>query len=91
MLEHFVNGFEAFFSWSSFFYMNLGLFLGIIFGAVPGLTVMLCLVLLLPLTYNLGAIDSFMFLLGIYCAGSYGGSISAILIRTPERLTQRQQ
>lgn len=83
MLEHFVNGFEAFFSWSSFFYMNLGLFLGIIFGAVPGLTVMLCLVLLLPLTYNLGAIDSFMFLLGIYCAGSYGGSISAILIRTP--------
>ncbi len=43
--------------------MNLGLFLGIIFGAVPGLTVMLCLVLLLPLTYNLGAIDSLCFCL----------------------------
>ncbi|MBE2893695.1 tripartite tricarboxylate transporter permease [Spirabiliibacterium falconis] len=83
MWDHFINGFDAFFSLSSFLYINLGLFLGIIFGAVPGLTVMLCLVLLLPITYNLGAIDSFMFLLGIYCAGSYGGSISAILIRTP--------
>ncbi|MFP4760911.1 tripartite tricarboxylate transporter permease [Pasteurella multocida] len=63
--------------------MNLGLFLGIVFGSIPGLTVMLCLVLFLPITYSLNAIHSFMFLLGIYCAGSYGGSISAILIKTP--------
>ncbi len=63
--------------------MNIGLFLGIIFGAIPGLTVMLCIVLFLPFTYSMSAIHSFMFLLGIYCAGSYGGSVSAILIKTP--------
>lgn len=83
MLENIMAGFQEFFSISSFIYMNLGLFLGIVFGSIPGLTVMLCLVLFLPMTYTLGAIDSFMFLLGIYCAGSYGGSISAILIKTP--------
>ena len=83
MFDQMLAGFSAFFNWGSFFYMNLGLFLGIIFGSVPGLTVMLCLVLFLPITYSLDAIHSFMFLLGIYCAGSYGGSISAILIKTP--------
>ena len=75
MLENIMAGFQEFFSISSFIYMNLGLFLGIVFGSIPGLTIMLCLVLFLPMTYTLGAIDSFMFLLGIYCAGSYGGSI----------------
>lgn len=83
MLDFMISGFQEFFSVGSFIYMNLGLFLGIIFGSIPGLTVMLCLILFLPVTYSLDAIHSFMFLLGIYCAGSYGGSISAILIKTP--------
>ena len=68
---------------SNLIYMNLGLLLGMVFGAIPGLTVLLCIVIFLPLTYALDPIPSFMFLLGIYCAGSYGGSISAILIGTP--------
>ncbi|MDH2926694.1 tripartite tricarboxylate transporter permease [Lonepinella koalarum] len=83
MWDLMVSGFGEFFNWGSFLWINLGLFLGIVFGSIPGLTVMLCLVLFLPITYSLGAIHSFMFLLGIYCAGSYGGSISAILIKTP--------
>ncbi len=82
-MDLFIQGFQAFFSLSSFLYMNIGLFLGVLFGAIPGLTVILCIVLFLPFTYTMGPIPSFMFLLGIYCAGSYGGSISAILIRTP--------
>lgn len=72
-----------FFHLSNFIYINIGLFLGVVFGAIPGLTVILCIVLFLPFTYTLGPIQSFMFLLGFYCAGSYGGSISAILIKTP--------
>lgn len=83
MFDLMISGFYEFFNLESFLYMNLGLFLGIVFGSIPGLTVMLCLVLFLPITYSLNAIHSFMFLLGIYCAGSYGGSISAILIKTP--------
>lgn len=83
MFDQMIAGFNEFFNWGSFLYMNLGLFLGIVFGSIPGLTVMLCLVLFLPVTYSLNAIHSFMFLLGIYCAGSYGGSISAILINPP--------
>ncbi len=82
-MDLFLQGFQQFFHLSSFIYMNIGLLLGVIFGAIPGLTVILCIVLFLPFTYTLGPIDSFMFLLGMYCSGSYGGSISAILIKTP--------
>ncbi len=78
-----IEGFQQLFQLSNFIAMNIGLLLGMIFGAIPGLTVILCIVLFLPFTYSMGAIQSFMFLLGMYCAGSYGGSISAILIKTP--------
>lgn len=82
-MDTFISGLDMFLQPSSFIYLNIGLFLGLIFGSIPGLTVMLCLILFMPFTYSINAIESFMFLLGIYCAGSYGGSISAILIKTP--------
>ena len=74
---------RSLFHLDNFVWMNIGLLIGVIFGAVPGMTVILAIVLFLPFTYSLGPIQSFMFLLGIYCAGGYGGSISAILIHTP--------
>lgn len=82
-MDLFIQGCQELFHISNFIYINIGLLLGVIFGAIPGLTVILCLVLFLPFTYSLAPIPSFMFLLGMYCAGSYGGSISAILINTP--------
>ena len=45
--------------------------------------------LFLPVTYTMTAIPGMMFLLGIYCAGGYGGSVSAILINTPGTPTPR--
>ena len=83
MFSNIAAGFFEFFNLSSFVYMNLGLLLGVVFGSIPGLTVLLCIVLFLPFTYSLAPIPSFMFLLGIYCSGSYGGSISAIMIKAP--------
>ena len=47
------------------------------------MSVILCVILFLPVTYTMTAIPGMMFLLGIYCAGGYGGSVSAILINTP--------
>ena len=57
--------------------------MGAVFAAIPGLSVILCVILFLPVTYTMTAIPGMMFLLGIYCAGGYGGSVSAILINTP--------
>ncbi len=57
--------------------------MGITIGALPGLTVTMGVALLLPLTFNFPTVQSFLALMGIYCGGVYGGSISAILMGIP--------
>lgn len=61
----------------------LGVFGGIIIGALPGLTVNMGIALLLPLTYTFQGMTGILLLLGVYCGAVYGGSITAILISTP--------
>jgi len=58
-------------------------FLGIVIGAIPGLTVTLGIILLLPLTYGMTKTTAILTLLSVYVGGCYGGSISAILINIP--------
>lgn len=60
-----------------------GVFIGIMFGAVPGLTATLAIALLSPLTFNMEPIPAMLLLLGIFAGGMYGGSITAITIRAP--------
>ena len=83
MLEYIGPALEHLFTIENFVWMNLGVFIGAVFAAIPGLSVILCVILFLPFTYKMTAIPGMMFLLGIYCAGGYGGSVSAILINTP--------
>lgn len=71
------------FSLQSVLWMNVGLATGIIVGALPGLTGTMAIALLLPVTYGMESIYGMMLLLGVYCGGIYGGSITAILINTP--------
>lgn len=56
---------------------------GIIIGAMPGLSSVMGLSILLPFTFALEGLGGIMMLLGIFCGSIYGGSISAILINTP--------
>jgi putative tricarboxylic transport membrane protein len=60
-----------------------GTFLGVVVGALPGLSGSTTAALLLPLTIGMGATASIAFLGAIYCAANFGGSITAILINTP--------
>lgn len=60
-----------------------GLALGVIVGAVPGLTATMTIAILMPFTFFLPASVAIGFLLGIYKGAVYGGSIPAILINTP--------
>ncbi len=56
---------------------------GILIGALPGLSVNMGIALLFPLTFSFQGVGGILMLLGIYCGAIYGGSISAILLRTP--------
>ena len=83
MLEFIVPALQNLLTIENLIWINLGVFIGSVFAAIPGLTVILCIILFLPFTYQMTAIPGMMFLLGIYCAGGYGGSVRAR--RTPRR------
>lgn len=68
---------------ANFLLVAMGVFIGIVFGAVPGLTATLAIALLSPLTFNMEPIPAMVLLLGIFAGGMYGGSITAITIRAP--------
>jgi putative tricarboxylic transport membrane protein len=57
--------------------------LGIIFGALPGLTATLGVALLTTLTYGMNTSTAMIALLAIYVGGVYGGSYASILINIP--------
>lgn len=58
-------------------------FLGILFGAMPGLTSTLGVALLTALTYSMATPMAMICLLAIYVGGTYGGSYASILINIP--------
>jgi len=61
----------------------LGVGIGIFIGAIPGFTGAMGVALALPFTFYLHPITAILFLVGIYKGAIYGGSITAILIKTP--------
>ena len=64
-------------------YIFGGVAVGMVLGAIPGLTATMAIALVIPLTYYLTPTQSLIMLLAAYNAGTFGGSISAVLIGTP--------
>ena len=63
--------------------MFVGVFIGIIFGALPGLTTVACLSMFLPVTYVMSQEMGLSMLTAIYIGGMSGGLVSAILLNIP--------
>jgi putative tricarboxylic transport membrane protein len=61
----------------------LGVFVGIIFGALPGMTATMAVAIFLPLTYAYDLNTALFLLLGLYVGGISGGLVPAILINIP--------
>ncbi|WFA08069.1 tripartite tricarboxylate transporter permease [Tissierella sp. Yu-01] len=61
----------------------IGVVVGIIFGAVPGLTATTAIAMFLPITYSLSATVGISLLVALYIGGISGGLISAILLNMP--------
>lgn len=61
----------------------VGVIVGLVVGALPGLSATLAVALLVPFTFDLEIMPALALLIGIYCGAIYGGSVTAILFRTP--------
>lgn len=76
-------GFANVFAPMNFLLMVFGTVMGVVIGCLPGLSGSMGIILLLPLVYTLEKSTSLVMLCGIFCGSMFGGSVSAILLRTP--------
>lgn len=61
----------------------IGTLFGMVCGALPGLSSSMAIILCLPFTYSMDPISGILLLISVYVGGATGGSISAILLKTP--------
>jgi putative tricarboxylic transport membrane protein len=83
MFENFVMGLSVTMLPANIFAIVLGVLIGLIFGTIPGLSGVTAVSLLVPFTYGISPITGLLIMIGVYCAATYGGSISAILFNMP--------
>jgi len=74
---HLVASIEAFLA------LGAGVAIGVVGGAIPGMSATMAVALTLPFTFAMQPITGILLLLGVYKGGIFGGSIPAILIKTP--------
>jgi putative tricarboxylic transport membrane protein len=60
-----------------------GVLAGVMLGAIPGLNSPMGTALLIPFTYSMDPTNGLLLLSAVYCGGTFGGSISAILFNVP--------
>lgn len=64
-------------------YLFLGVFFGIIAGAIPGFTFTMAIILAFPFTFGMDPIQGLTLMIGIYIGGLSGGLISGMLLGIP--------
>lgn len=77
------EAFMVFLSLQNILIVGIGVAIGTIIGAIPGMTTPMGVALALPFTFTMPPVTGILLLLGVYKGGLYGGSITAILIKTP--------
>lgn len=83
MLEQIIEGLFLTLRVDTFAFMAIGLFGGMLVGALPGFTTLMAMAILLPISFFLDPVVGIPFLLGVYKGGIFGGSIPAILVSMP--------
>lgn len=81
--ELIINGLKATATINAVFYICAGTLMGLIVGIIPGFQSAMAVAILLPLTLFMGPFESMVFLISIYIADIYGGSITATIINIP--------
>lgn len=76
-------GLEVVFVPSTLLLIFFGTVIGVIFGALPGVSASMAVVLGLTFTYGMDPVTAIAFLVAVYCASITGGGITAILFKIP--------
>lgn len=83
MLDLLTSGLSVVFAPKMFILIIFAVFLGTLFGALPGVSATMAVTLGIPFTYKMDAVSAIAFLVAIYCASITGGGMTAILFKIP--------
>jgi len=70
-------------NFNNIFALAGGVLIGVVVGAIPGMSATMGVALALPFTFALDPIVGILLPLGVYKGGIFGGSVPAILIKAP--------
>ncbi len=82
-MENYMMAIATVFQPVNFFAILIGVIIGLMFGMVPGLSGVTAVGLLVPFSYGMDPMAGILMMCGVYCAATYGGSITAILFNIP--------
>ena len=83
MFDFLITGFSIVLRPITFLFIVGGTIIGVIFGAMPGVSASMAVALALPFAYAMDPIVAIAFLVSVYCASITGGGITAILFKIP--------
>jgi putative tricarboxylic transport membrane protein len=83
VLEHLATGIATIVQVKYLVPLVLGTIVGVIGGALPGVTITLTIIVALPFTFGLDPLQGLAAMTGIYVGGSAGGLITATLLGIP--------
>lgn len=83
MLSTLAQGLAIVLTPSTFILIAAGTVVGVIFGALPGVSASMAVALALPFAYPMNGVIAIAFLVAVYCASITGGGITAILFKIP--------
>lgn len=78
-----IEGLFALFTPATMFVIVIGIFLGIVVGALPGFTATMGTALLLPFTFDLEPLQGLAMLGALYVASQFADAVPACLVNTP--------
>lgn len=82
-MDLWIAGFSQIFQLTPMMLIAIGVAIGIIFGAIPGMSATMAVALFLPITFGMEPIPSIALLVALFIGGISGGLITAILINIP--------
>jgi len=68
---------------ASLMFLFIGVMIGVLVGAIPGINGPMAIALFIPITYYMTPLTAIGFLVGLNKGAFYGGAVSAVLLRTP--------
>ena len=83
MMDAVLHGLVMVVQWPAIGYLFLGVTLGMFFGAVPGLSGLTGLAIMLPFTFGLSTGPAFALLLGMYAVTTTSDTLACVLLGVP--------